>query len=60
MNTQEIMALSLKMAGFKAIPADSAIYHPGSNRDSVGINLFITELEKRGLEVTRASGVIEP
>ncbi len=46
MNTQEIMALSLKMASFKEIPADSVIYHPGSNlkRAIIGIDMETPEL----------------
>jgi hypothetical protein len=46
MNTQEIMQLSLDMAGFSEVPGDSAIYHSGENlkKALIGIDLDAPEL----------------
>lgn len=46
MNTEEIMQLSLDMAGFTEVPGDSAIYHPGEHlrKALIGIDLDAPEL----------------
>lgn len=45
-NTDQLMQLSLDMAGMTDIPADSAIYHPGDNikRIIMGIDMGAPEL----------------
>lgn len=47
MNTTELMQLSLDMAGMSAVPADSAIYHPGENiqKAIIGIDMGAPELD---------------
>ncbi len=46
MNTDQLMQLSLDMAGMTKIPADSAIYHPGENikKAIMGIDMGAPEL----------------
>jgi len=46
MDTTQLMQLALDMAGMKAIPADSAIYHPGERIQKViiGIDMESPEL----------------
>jgi len=46
MNTEEIMGLSLKLAGLKDVPEDSAIYTSGNNIRKVlfGIDAGVPEL----------------
>ena len=46
MNTSQLMQLALDMAGMKAVPADSTIYHPGENikRALIGIDMESPEL----------------
>lgn len=46
LSTDEIMGISLEMAGFDAVPADSAIYHPVQNAERVmaGIDMDVPEL----------------
>jgi hypothetical protein len=45
-NTEEIMQISLKLAGLKEVPEDSAIYVPGENIGKVlfGIDAGASEL----------------
>jgi putative NIF3 family GTP cyclohydrolase 1 type 2 len=45
MNTQQIMEIALKLAGFDEIPQDSAIYHPGENIKKVFIGIDIDSAE---------------
>jgi hypothetical protein len=40
-NTEEIMQLALRLAGLDEVPADSAIYHPGSAIRSVLVGIDI-------------------
>ena len=46
MNTEEIMQISLKLAGLKEVPEDSAIYVPGENIEKVlfGLDAGASEL----------------
>ena len=46
MNTNQIMELSLELAGLEAVPADSAVYHPGEDirRVLAGIDIGVPEL----------------
>jgi len=46
MDTTQLMQLALDMAGMKAIPADSAIYHPGERiqKAIIGIDMESPEL----------------
>lgn len=46
MNTDQIMKLSLELAGLEAVPEDSAIYHPGERvgRVLAGIDINVPEL----------------
>lgn len=46
MNTDQIMALALELAGLDDIPGDSQIYHPGENIRQIlfGIDIETTEL----------------
>lgn len=46
MNTEQIMALALELAGLDSVPADSQIYHSGSNinRILIGIDIDSPEL----------------
>ena len=46
MNTDQMMQLSLELAGLKTVPEDSAIYHPGGDirRVLVGIDIGVPEL----------------
>ena len=47
MNTAQIMALALEMAGLETIPGDSGIHHPGEGIERVllGIDLKAAELQ---------------
>ena len=47
MNTDQLMALALEMAGLTEIPGDSAIYHPGDGikKLMLGIDIKAPELK---------------
>lgn len=47
MNTEEIMALALALAGLDEVPADTQIYHPGEGikRILIGIDIGSAELQ---------------
>jgi hypothetical protein len=50
MNTDQLMALALEMAGLTEIPGDSAIYHPGR-----GIKKLMLGIDIKGPEVKMAA-----
>lgn len=50
MNTDQLMALALEMAGLTEIPGDSAIYHPGSD-----IKKLMFGIDIKGPEVKMAA-----
>ncbi len=53
MNTQEIMALSLKLSGFRDVPSDSRIYNHGNNIKKI---LFGIDIDKADLIGAKKNG----